>query len=484
MAELVDALDLGSNAERRGGSTPSTRTIMNLKILEMSNYNTKITIDKDLKKEMEITIPSQEVDKEIDNKVNEYQKTYKMHGFRTGKVPAHLIKEKHKHGLLGEVSENLVNNAIVEILRDKKYKLALSPRVKFKELEADKDLIFSVTFELFPEVPEIKFNKISLEKDIVKLSEKDMKESVDKLIEGRKEWKEEKDKAYKTKKGNSVEIDFLGKLNGVPFEGGEAKDYRLELGSGSFIKGFEDQLIGKKAGEEVLVKVKFPKDYHKKDLAGKPVEFEVKIHKIFSGKKPELTSEFLKKNFNVENLDKLKKIVKDQTQSMYENISQENVKGDIFEWIKKNIKVEMPEGLVDEQFKKMWEGIEQEIRNNPKKFKNEKEKEKVKKENRKLAEEMVKVGLVLSEIGKKNDIKVSNKEITDAIYEKAKNFAGQEDIFINYYKKNKDALSDLTGALLENKVIDFIISKANVKEVNLSGKEFQKKQEKRAKKKS
>jgi len=448
----------------------------------MSNHNTRITLDEALKKEIEISISFAEVSKEIDKKVNEYQKTYKLDGFREGKVPTNLIRQKHEQGLLGEVSEEMVNNIITEILKERDYRLALSPKVDFKTLELNKDMVFIVIFELLPEVPEIKYKKISLEKEIVELNEKDINESIEKLVAGKKDWKEEEDAKAKAKKGDSVEIDFLGKLKGVPFEGGEAKNYRLELGSDSFIKGFEDQLIGKKVGDDVLVKVKFPKEYHKEDLSGKAVEFEVKIHKIFTGSKPELTNEFLKKNFNVDSLDKLKEMIKEQTQEMYKNITKENIKSDLFDWIKNNVKVEMPVGLVEDQFTRIWKGIEEEIRKNPTKFATEKDKEKAKKENYKLAEDMVKVGLILSEIGKVNELKISNKEITDVIQEKARNFPGQEELFINYYKNNKDALSDITGALLEDKVVDFMVSKSNVKEVKISAKEFQKRQEKRAKK--
>jgi trigger factor len=449
----------------------------------MSNYNVKTLLDEALKKEMEISFLSQEINKEIDKKVNEYQKTYKLDGFRVGKVPVNLIREKHENGLLAEVSEDLANNVIQDILKEKKYKLALNPKVDFKTVEINKNLVFTAVFELLPNIPKIEFKKIALEKEIVELNDKDMEEAVTKLVENRKDWKEEKNKDYKAKKGDLVEIDFLGKIKNVPFEGGEAKNYRLELGTGSFIQGFEDQLIGKKVGDDVLVKVKFPKEYHKKELIGQPAEFEVKIHKILLGEKPELTNEFLKKNFNVENMDKLKEVIKKETETMYKNITQENMKNDLFEWIKKNIKVKMPEGLVEEQFKRIWESAEEEIRRNPDKFKSEKEKEKAKKENRELAEDMVKIGLVLSEIGKENDIKVSNQDITNAIYSNARQFPGQEDMFIDYYKKNKNALNDITGALLEEKVIAFIFGQANVKETKISTKEFTKRQEKRVKKK-
>lgn len=427
--------------------------------------------DKNLEMKFSIEVKADELNKAIELEAEKQQKTLKVDGFRKGKVPLDFIKNKYSAVLMSDAAENIVNDNISKIIKDNNLNLISRPKVDVKTLEIGKDFKFEITFELYPEVPEIKYNKISLKKQKVQISPKDIEEGKNRLLKSKTSW-EEKEDDYKAQNGDKVKIDFLGKINDVPFEGGKAEGYDLELGSKSFIDNFEDQLIGAKAGDEIDVKVNFPKDYHKKDLAGQPAVFEVKVHKVSSPKTPELTDEFLKENFNIESIKKLEEMIENELSSMYENASKSKLKSQIFDWLKKNVKLELPKSAVDEEFNRQWES---ELKSNPNKYTDEKEKEKAQEEIRENAEDSIKLGLILSEIGKANKIEVSQNEIIAELRKMASYYPGQEKMIIDFYMKNKNALNQITGNLLENKVVDFIIGKVNIEEEVVSLEDFNKK---------
>ena len=431
----------------------------------------KKVLDKNLEKKFEVKVSADEMNKEIDKEAVKQQGKIKIDGFRKGKVPVEFIKSKYSAMLLSDAAEDIVEKNVSGLIKENNFNLITRPKIDVKNLEVGKDFEFSITFELFPEIPEIKYNKINLKRQKVKIDKKDVEEGKNRLLKTRAKWKEE-DKDYAAKQGDRVKIDFLGKLKGEPFEGGKAEGYELELGSKSFIDTFEDQLIGKKAGDEVEVKVVFPKDYHKKELAGQPAVFEVKVHGVSSAELPELNNDFLKENFNIENIDKLEEMIEKELSSMYDNASKNKIKNDVFEWLKKNVKVELPKSVVDEEFNRQWAPIEDELKTNPNKFKNDKEKEKEMEEIRQNAEDSVKLGLILSEIGKANNIKVEDTEVIDEIRKRAMAYQGQEQMIIDFYMKNKSALNQITGLLLEDKVIDFICQQAVVEDIIMSVEDF------------
>ncbi|MDD2840086.1 MAG: trigger factor [Rickettsiales bacterium] len=437
----------------------------------------KKIFDKGLEKKFSIKIKSVELDKAIEEQGLKQQKTLKVDGFRKGKVPLDFIKNKYSALLLSETAEGLVDKNVSDLIKENKLNLITRPKIDVKTLELGKDFEFEVSFELFPEIPEIKYSKINLKKQKVQVAKKDIEEGKHRLIKSKATWKEQ-DKEYKANTGDKVKIDFLGKIKNVPFEGGKAEGYDLELGSKSFIDNFEEQLVGKKAGDAIDVKVKFPKEYHKKELAGEPAVFEVKIQSVSKPEVPALTDEFLKENFGIENIDRLEEMIEKELSSMYENASKNKLKNDIFDWIKKNVKIEMPKSAVEEEFNKQWEQVENELKTNPNKFKTEKDKEKEKELVKENAEDSIKLGLILSEIGKANNIKVSDAEIIAELRKRASVYPGQEQMIIDFYMKNKNALNQITGSLLEDKVIDFIAGKINIEEENLSIEDFMKAQTK------
>ena len=340
--------------------------------------------DKKLKKEYKVTIPYAMIDEKVDSYIDKVRPTYNLKGFRKGQVPANVIKEKYGKSMLAEESDKFINETIKDLVKDNDLKLALSPKVDVEDFEKvandNSDIKVNVTFELYPEVPEVNLSKLKIVKREAEINQKDVDEALDKLLKFYRKWDKQED-SYKAKKGDSVNIDYVGKIDKEEFEGGSAKGYQLELGSKNFIDNFEDQLVGKKAGDEAKIKVKFPKDYHSNKFAGKAAEFEVKVHEVLTAQAPEINDEFVKSNFGMDNKDKLEEAVKKQVEGNYEGMSKNLFKKELFDFFDKKYDFDLPEGLVEEQLKTIWAEVEEELKTNPDKFKNDKEKKKAKDKN-------------------------------------------------------------------------------------------------------
>ena len=438
----------------------------------MSEVQIKNTLDKKLKKTYQIVVPYSLIESRINHIVEDVRKNYKLDGFRKGQVPANIIKQKYESSIMAEESEKIINETSKKIINDNNLKLALSPKVEVKTFEPKKDFEYSVTMEIFPSVPEIELNKIKIVK-----KEAEIAEFIAKITKYHRKWESKNDgqnEGYKARTGDAVNIDYVGKIDKEIFEGGSAKGHQLELGSKSFIDNFEEQLVGKKAGDEVRVKVKFPKEYHNAKFAGKAAEFEVKINEILTGKDPELNDEFVKTNFGLENLAKLEEIAKQQVEGNYKAASRNFFKKDLFDFLNKKYDFDLPEGLVEEQFKNVWAEVEEELKENPDKFKNDKEQEKAKEEKRKFAERMIRNGIILSDLSEKNKLTVTNNDLIAEVNKKASQFPGQEKMVAQYYQKNPDAIQSLRGQILEEKAIDFILEKSAIEIKKISVKDFDK----------
>ncbi len=433
----------------------------------------KLTNEEKLKKEFEITIPSSVVEKKVNDSAAQVGKTINLKGFRKGQVPAKVVLEKYGQSIMAEESDKIVSEQIKKIVKDHDLKIAVQPKIDVKTFEKGKDLEISASFEIFPEVPQIELEKIKLSKKEVKTSNEDIKEGMEKLFKYFKKWEKQED-SYKAKLGDSVDIDYEGSVDGEKFEGGTAQGYQLELGSKSFIDNFEEQLVGKKAGDEVKVKVKFPKEYHSEKLAGKKAEFKVKVNKVLTGELPEITDEFIKNNFGIESQEKLKEATSKQIADNYNHLSREMFKKDLFDYLNKKHDFDLPEGLVEEQLKKLWAETEAELKTNPDKFKNDKEKNKAKEEKRKDASRMIRCGIILNEIANQNKIEPTSADIDKELQKVMQQYPGQEKAIIEYYQKNPEAIGQLRGSLIEEKTIDFIISKVNLDKKEVSTKEFDK----------
>jgi trigger factor len=264
----------------------------------------KNTYDKKLKKDFHVVIPRHLIDTKVNNYISKIQGTFSLKGFRKGQVPVAIIKEKYEASISAEEADKIINETVKKIVTDNNIKLAMTPKIDVTSFEDGKDVEFTATMEIYPQVPEVELNKIKVTKRDVEIAASDLDESLAKLLKFYRKWNP-KNASEKSKIGDSVNIDYVGKIDKVEFEGGAAKSYQLELGSKSFIDNFEEQLVGKKAGDEVRVKVKFPKEYAKAEFAGKAAEFDVKINEVLAAEMPEINDDFIKNNFGLDSKAKL-----------------------------------------------------------------------------------------------------------------------------------------------------------------------------------
>lgn len=426
----------------------------------------KNTQDKKLKKDYHVTVPFAMVDGRVNEYINKIRGTFSLKGFRKGQVPLDVIKEKYGKSIIAEEADKIISETLRKIVDENKFKLALSPKIDIKTFENDKDIEFTAAIELYPQLPDVELNKIKLTKREPEIEGSDVDEALNKMLKFYRKWNKQ-DAGYKAKMGDSVNIDYVGKMDKVEFEGGSAKGYQLELGSNSFIDDFEKQLIGKKASEEVRVKVKFPKEYHKAEFSGKAAEFDVKINEVLVGEMPEVNDEFVKNNFGMENKEKLLEAVKKQLADSYENMSRTLFKKELFDFLNKKYDFELPAGLVEEQLTQLMKDAELEN-------KSEKELEKAKEKKRDLAERMIRCGMILSELAQKNKIEITNDDINKEFSKIMMRFPGQEKAVMEYYQKNQGAVQQLRGSILEEKAIDLILEKSALDKKKLDLKEFDK----------
>ena len=359
-----------------------------------------------LKKEYTVVIPAADFEKEVDAKINQIAKTTKIPGFRPGKAPKEMLKQKYRASVLGEVLDETVRNATEEVIKSNKLNPVMMPNIKVTKFEDGKDIEFTLTVELMPEIKIGDLSAIKLEELMAEVPAEAVEKALNYIAQSRRETvKVEEDRA--AAKGDTVVIDFTGSIDGVEFQGGKGSNYPLELGSNSFIPGFEDQLIGKKAGDKVDVNVTFPENYHAKDLAGKASVFAVEIKELRAAKEVEINDEFAK-SLGEESLDKLKAAIAERIKGDYEAASKMKLKRQLLDNLDNEYKFDVPAGLVDAEYKSIVDQYEQ-----AKKYNQLDESEKNKSEEELLAEykdiavRRVKLGLLLSEIGK--DAKVTIK---------------------------------------------------------------------------
>ena len=432
--------------------------------------NYKETINKGLKRGYEVIIKSEDFDNGINTKIEEIRKTIKIDGFRPGKVPASIVQQKHGDSIKAEVLNKLINDNVFNIVQEKKFRPIAQPKVDLKEKKSDgDDTVFTFEIELFPEIELIDFEKLNVESYKVKIKDKEIDQRVELIAKNQKSFKDQPDD-YKAKKDDSVRLDYEGTIDGKNFDGGKAEEQTIIIGSGQYLKDLEDGLIGLKAGDIKKIPVKFPDNYQAEDLKGANAIFECKIKKVGSPEETKIDDAFAK-SVGTEDLKDLKTKVKDQMQKEYDDLTKNISKKNLFDILEKEHKFEMPEGLVDTEFNNLKQGHlasqnpvsddhKKEIKDqklssdNEKKFKDE-------------ASKRIQLGLVLQEVGRLNNIQVTQDEMNKALYEYAMNFRGQEQKVIEYYKNNQDAMTQLQAPIYENKILDFILGKVKLNSTDI-----------------
>jgi trigger factor len=433
----------------------------------------KNVFDKKLKKDYQITVPYKMIEARINDNVVKIKANLTLDGFRKGQVPDDIIKQKYGQSIMADESDKIISDTLKKIVKENNFKPALPPKIDVKTFEENKDIELVASIELYPEIPEVDLKKAKVLKREAEVTASDVDESLNKLLKYYCSW-DQQDGSYKAKKGDAVNIDYVGKIDKVEFEGGAAQGYQLELGSKSFIDDFEDQLVGKKAGEQVKVKVKFPKEYHNAEFASKAAEFEVKVNSVLTAKSPEVNDEFIKNTFGIESKDKLESEVKKQVEANYQGISRNLFKKEFFDFVNKKHDFDLPAGLVEEQLNNLWAETEEELKTNPNKFKNDKEKEKAKDQKREIAERMIRCGMVLNELAQKNKIEATNDDINKELGKILARFPNQEKAVLEYYQKNSGAVQQLKGSIIEEKAIDFILAQDFIEKKKISIKDLDK----------
>ena len=399
-----------------------------------------------------VTISVQEISKEIDTELASVAKTAKMDGFRVGKVPLTVLRKKYVPTIRNGIARDKIDAAIKQIIKDNKLNIAFDPAIEDFKNEDKQDIEFVLKFELLPVITLPDFKKISIEKPVLDVSKKDIDEQLDRIVSFSKSY--DKETKSKAKSGDQVTIDAIGYVDGEAFDGGKLNAHKLVLGSKSFIPGFEDQLIGSKAGDDISVKVDFPKDYHSKDLAGKPSEFKVKVLAVHQESAQKIDDEFAKK-FKCENVEQLREQISKNISSNYDESILVLMKMKLFDKLEELLKFEIPASLLERE-KEILKGQSSQLGDDAE-IKNMSDKEKVKYFDD-LAARRVRIGLMLAEYVKQKDLSITEEDLRQALIEQAKNYPGQEQMVIEFYQKNKNALENLKGPILESKGVKAIFA--------------------------
>lgn len=421
-----------------------------------------------LSHELEVTVPAEEIERRMEKKLQEYAKTIRLPGFRPGKVPLAVMKQRYGTSVRGEVLEKAVNDSTQKALKDKKLQPAMQPKIEITKFELDSDLVFKMQVEVMPTFQLVKPHTITLERLTTKASDKNIDEAIQRIAQNNRETAPISGNRA-SKKGDILLIDFHGrtKADNKEREGMHAHDHELELGSGQFIAGFEDQLIGKKAGDKVEVEVTFPDPYVSQDLAGQVAIFDVDIKEIREAKDTEVNDEFAKK-LGLDNLQALRDAISKQLQSEYDNVSRMKLKRALLDLLDDVHEFDVPERMKEIEFNgvknQVAMGRQDQLDDKGQLQLSAEEEE----ELRAIADRRIRLGMILSAIGRENNIEVNDQEIQKAVVMEAQKYPGQEAQVFEYYRSNPEALNALRAPVFEDKVVDFIIEMAKVKDKEVS----------------
>ncbi|QYX56755.1 trigger factor [Roseovarius sp. SCSIO 43702] len=425
-----------------------------------------------LKRSYEMVLTAKELDDKVTEKLKEAQPEIEMKGFRKGKVPLPLLKKQFGQRVLGEAMQEAVDGAMTKHFEESGDRPAAEPAVKMtnEDWKEGDDVHVEMSYEKLPDIPEPDLKSLKLERMVVKASDKDVDEALENLAETAQDFEDRK-KGSKAKDGDQVVIDFVGSVDGEEFEGGAAEDYPLTLGSQSFIPGFEEQLVGVKEGEEKDVVVSFPEDYQAEHLAGKEATFKCTVKAVKAPKAAEINDDLAQK-FGAESLDDLKRQVRERLEAEYVGAARAVVKRSLLDQMDEMVSFELPPSMVEAEAKQIAHQLWHE--DNPDVKGHDHGEIEVKDEHQKLAERRVRLGLLLAEIGRRAEIQVSDSEMTQAIMNEARQYPGQERQFFEFVQQNPQMQQQMRAPIFEEKVVDYVLERAEVTDKEVSKDELQK----------
>ena len=427
------------------------------------------TLNDGLKRGYTITVPAADLDAKVDEKLAEAQPGVEMKGFRKGKVPMALLKKQFGQKLMGEAMQEAIDGAMSGHFESSGDRPAMQPKVEManQDWKEGDDVEVALTYEALPDVPEVDFSGVQIEKLTVAPAEADIQEALEGLAKNAQVFETKEGAAAD---GDQVVIDFLGKVDGEPFEGGAAEDYPLVIGSNSFIPGFEPQLVGLKAGDEKAVEVSFPDEYQAAHLAGKAAVFTCTVKEVKAPAEAKIDDD-MAKQFGADSLDALKGQVGERMTAEYQGAARQVVKRQLLDQLDDLVSFDLPPSLVDAEASQIAHQLWHE--ENPDVQGHDHEKVEPTDEHRKLAERRVRLGLLLAELGQREKVEVTDQEMTQAIMTQARQYPGKEREFFQFIQQNQQAQQQVRAPLFEDKVIDLILEKAKVTEKPITKEELQ-----------
>jgi trigger factor len=425
-----------------------------------------------LRREYSVVVTAEALEAKTTEKLMTVREGFQMKGFRKGKAPLPLLKKMFGKSVLGEVVQETVEQTVAEHLKDSGHRPAQQPDIKVVNEQFDEgdDLTVEFNYECLPDVPEIDFSKIKLERKTVTVEDSSVDEALEKLAEGSVSY-EARGKTAKAKDADQIVVDFVGAIGGEPFEGGTAEDYPLVLGSNSFIPGFEEQLVGAKTGDKRAVNVTFPENYGAANLAGKDAIFDCTIKEVRAPKSAAIDDE-LATRYGAENLDQLKDQIRERLGAEFADAARALIKRRLLDALDGMVKFELPVTLVGAEANSIAHQLWHE--DNPEHQGHDHPEIEPTDEHKGLAERRVRLGLLLAEIGAKAKIEISDQEMGQAIMTQARQYPGKEREFFDFVKQNRQALEQLRAPIFEDKVVDLILSQAEVKDKAVSKAAFEK----------
>ncbi|MCM2503581.1 trigger factor [Aureimonas altamirensis] len=438
-----------------------------------------------LKREIEVVVPAADLEARLQTRLFEAKDQVRLKGFRPGKVPVSHLRKTYGRSLMAEIVNQILNETPRKVIADRNERSAMQPEVAMTEDEGEAEKVlgggtdfrFTLRYETLPSFDVKDTSDIAIERPVVEVADEEVEEQVKRIAENARTYS---DKDGAAENGDRVTMDFVGKIDGEAFQGGSAEDSNLVIGSGQFIPGFEDQLVGAKAGDEREVKVSFPEDYGAAHLAGKEAVFDVKVKAVAAPGELELNDE-LAKQMGLESIEKLREIVRGQIESQFGAMTRQKVKRQLLDALDKDYDFPLPEKLVEAEFNNIWSQVSRELEQSGKTFEDEDTtEEKAREDYRKLAERRVRLGLVLSEIGEKAGVTISDEELQRALFEQVRQYPGQEQQVYDYFRKTPEAIQSLRAPIYEEKVVDHLLGSVKVTDKTVSREELMKEDEEEA----
>jgi len=439
------------------------------------------TLNEGLKRKLSVTIPATDLNTRLDAKLEELKGQANIKGFRPGKVPVSHIRKMFGRSAMSEVMTDAINDTVSATLDERSERAAAQPKVDLPDdqavindvLDGKADLAFEVEYEILPAVSLMKLEGIKLTKPVVEIPDDEVTAELNRVFAQNRGYTDKGDDAV-VENGDRLGLSFVGKIKGKPFEGGTSDHAHLTVGSGEFIPGFEEQLVGMKKGETREIDVTFPKDYQSEELAGKKAQFEVTILHVDGPNAGELDDDFAKR-LGLESVEALRSAVKAQMEAALTSMSRQHIKRQILDALDEGHKFDVPAQLVDAEFNTIWQRVQHEVESHGRSFEDEgTTEEEAREQYKRIAERRVRLGLVVAEIGNQNEVQVTEEEHQQALIAEVRRFPGQEQQVYDYYRQNPQALAGLRAPVFENKVVDFLAEKGDVTEKTMTREELAK----------